>query len=90
MKRNLAVAVLVALCAVAVAQDSAEPPDHGTYYKSKDGWQKLELLTSTGVSVHAFSGVIVSYRGSAAPVQMSDRRPVFYLKSAPDKETQRG
>jgi hypothetical protein len=84
--RKIATAVLLALCVVAFAQDAAEPPDHGAYYKAKDGWQKLEPLTATGRRVGAFSGVIVSYRGSAAPVQLTDRRPVFYLKTTPDKE----
>jgi hypothetical protein len=32
--------------------DSAEPPDHGVYYKTKDGWQKLELLTTAGQNIH--------------------------------------
>jgi hypothetical protein len=38
--------LLVSLAAdqAGVAQDSAEPPDHGAYYKAKDGWQKLEIL----------------------------------------------
>jgi hypothetical protein len=68
-----------------VTQDSAEPPDHGAYYKAKDGWQELELLTSAGQDVHvnAFTmhgGAKQQYRGTEAPVQLSDRRPVFYIK----------
>jgi hypothetical protein len=83
---RIAIAVLLGLCVVSIAQDSTEPPDHGAYYKAKDGWQKLELLAATGRKVGAFSGVIVSYRGVEAPVQLSDRRPVFYIKTTPDKE----
>jgi len=86
MKQKIAIAVLLALCCVSNAQDSAGPPDHGAYYKAKDGWLKLELLTATGVSVRAFSGVTVSYRGAEAPIQLSDRRPVFYIRTTQDKE----
>src|SRR5277367_329125 len=70
-----------------VIQESVEPPDHGAYYKAKEGWQKLELLTATGMKVGAFSGGRDSFRGVEAPVQLSDRRPVFYLKTTPDKES---
>ena len=76
------------LCTICIAQESAEPPDHGAYYKAKDGWQKLEILTTAGASAHAFSGVTISYRGAEAPVQLTDRRPVFYLKARPYQETQ--
>lgn len=81
--RRIKLFVLMALVLVCAAQDSAEPPDHGAYYKTKDGWQKLELLTATGLKVGAFSGGVNSYRGPEAPVQLSDRRPVFYVKVTP-------
>ena len=87
-RSKIAVVIFISLCAVSIAQNTAEPPDHGAYYRAKDGWQKLEILTTTGASVHAFSGVIVSYRGAESPVQLSDRRPVFYIKATPDKEAQ--
>jgi hypothetical protein len=76
------------MCCVCVsnAQDSAAPPDHGAYYKTNDGWRKLQPLTTMGASVHAFSGVTISYRGAEAPIQLSDRRPVFYIRTTPDKE----
>jgi hypothetical protein len=86
MKQKIAIAVLLGVCCVSNAQDSAGPPDHGAYYKTKDGWQKLELLTTTGGSFHAFSGITISYRGAEAPIQLSDRRPVFYTRTTPDKE----
>lgn len=88
LRSKVAVAIFIGLCVVSIAQDTAEPPDHGAYYRTKDGWQKLEILTTTSASVHAFSGVVVSYRGAESPVQLSDRRPVFYIKTAPEKETQ--
>jgi len=86
MNKKIAIAALLWLCIASFAQDAAEPPDHGAYYKAKDGWQKLELLTVSGNKVAVFSGATVSYRGAEAPVQLSDRRPVFYLKTTPNKE----
>jgi hypothetical protein len=91
--KNLAIVLLLGLCVVGFAQDAAEPPDHGAYYKSKDGWQKLELLTTSGSNVHVnaltlHGGNKQLYRGAEAPVQLSDRRPVFYIKTTPDKEQQ--
>lgn len=91
--KTVAIAALLALCAVSLAQDAAEPPDHGAYYKSKDGWQKIELLTVTGSNIHVnaltlHGGAKQLYRGAEAPVQLSDRRPVFYIKTTPDKEQQ--
>ena len=77
LRSKIAVAIFIGLCGVSIAQEAAEPPDHGAHYRAKDGWQKLEILTTTAASVHAFSGVVVSYRGEEAPVQLSDRRPVF-------------
>lgn len=87
MKKMLII-MLLGLCIASVSQDTVGPPDHGAYYKAKDGWQKLELLTPTGNRVAAFSGVTMSYRGTQAPVQLTDRRPVFYIKTTPDKEQQ--
>jgi hypothetical protein len=84
--KNIVIIVLLTLCVACFAQDGTESPDHGAFYKTKDGWQKLELLRQSGVKAGAFSGVTVSYRGAEAPVQLADRRPVFYLKTTPDKE----
>lgn len=86
--KKIAIAMLLGLCVASFAQDAAEPPNHGAYYRAKDSWQKLQLLTATGNKVAAFSGVTVSYRGAEAPVQLLDRRPVFYIKTTPDKEQQ--
>ncbi len=91
--KNVAIALLLGLCVAGFAQDVAEPPDHGAYYKAKDGWQKLELLTTTGSNIHVnaltlHGGAKQIYRGAEAPVQLSDRRPVFYIKTTPDKEQQ--
>jgi hypothetical protein len=91
--KNIVAVLLLGLCAVAFAQDAVEPPDHGAYYKTKDGWQKLELLTTSGSNVHVnaltlHGGNKQLYRGAEAPVQLSDRRPVFYIKTTPDKEQQ--
>src|SRR5271155_4618116 len=69
-----------------VAQDSAEPPAPGAYYKAKGGWQKLEELQRTDFKANVFSGAVLSYRGSEAPLQLSDRRPVFYIKTTPGNE----
>jgi hypothetical protein len=46
------------------------------------------LLTATGNKVAALSGVTMTYLKPEAPVQLSDRRPVFYIKTTPDKEQQ--
>jgi len=91
--KDIAIALLVGLCVVSFAQNAAEPPDHGAYYKAKDGWQKLELLTTSGSNIHVnaltlHGGNKQLYRGAEAPVQLTDRRPVFYIKTTPDKEQQ--
>lgn len=91
--KNVAIALLLGLCVAGLAQDAAEPPDHGAYYKTKDGWQKLELLTTTGSNIHVnaltlHGGAKQLYRGAEAPVQLSDHHPVFYIKTTPDKEQQ--
>jgi len=86
MRSKITVALVIGLCVASIAQDSAEPPGHGAYYKTKDGWQKLEVLTATSTDVRAFSGMTISYREAEAPVQLSDRRPVFYIKTTPDRE----
>ena len=86
MEQRVAISILLVLCSGSSAQEPAGPPDHGAYYKTKDGWQKLELLTTTAAGFRAFSGITVSYRGVEAPVQLPDPRPVFYVKTTADKE----
>jgi hypothetical protein len=55
--------ILLVSVLASFAQDSAEPPDHGAYYKATDGLQKLQLLTATGTQA-SDSGVATTYRGA--------------------------
>jgi len=64
------------------------PPSDGVFYKTQTGWQQLEVLTSAGQNIHVnmltmHGGGDQLYRGAEAPIQVSDRRPVFYIKVTP-------
>src|ERR1035441_4644636 len=81
----LVIAILVA-SAISFGQDKLptdEPPGYGVYYKTKDGWQKLDYARPLGSSVGAFSGATLNYHGAEAALQITDRRPVFYFDRVP-------
>src|ERR1039458_7902050 len=85
----LVIAILVA-SAISFGQDKLptdEPPGYGVYYKTKDGWQKLDYARPLGSSVGAFSGATLNYHGAEAALQITDRRPVFFFdrNAAPKK-----
>jgi hypothetical protein len=57
------------------------------YYKAPDGWKRLEELRSFG-QAHKYlmvPDVENTYRGAEAPVQISDRRPIFVVRIQPDR-----
>jgi len=90
IKTNAAKIGFLLLCCLGVigmAQDLAEPPDHGCYYRGASGWQKLEPILPSGTKVRGFSGMTQIYRETNAPMQLSDRRPIFYIKTTPDKQS---
>jgi hypothetical protein len=79
-----------------VAQDStaqdkpseSTPPSDGVFYKNATGWQQLQVLAAAGQDVHVnmftmHGGGNQVYRGAEAPIRLSDRRPVFYIKISP-------
>jgi hypothetical protein len=61
------------------------PPSDGVFYKNATGWQQLEPITTAGENIHVNvftmhgAGKQV-YNGAEAPTQLSDRRPVLYIK----------
>ncbi len=64
----------------------SSPPNDGVFYKSANGWQQLEVLTAAGQNIHVnvftlHGGGTQEYRGAEAPIKLSDRRPVFYIKN---------
>src|SRR5690349_3357599 len=63
---------------------SAESIPPSLYYRAVDGnWAKMEPISSQGFQSRAgfMSGKAVAvYPGAASAVQISDRRPTFYLK----------
>lgn len=61
----------------------------GVYYKGPKGWLKLEQLNMAGGGAKHVGKMLVpgltpqmvwTFRGAEAPVQISERRPVFYVK----------
>jgi len=81
--KTIIIAVLFGLCVASFAQDVVEPPGYGVYYKSKDGWQRLDYARPLGASAGAFSGATLNYHGAEAALQITDRRPVFYFNRVP-------
>jgi hypothetical protein len=72
-----------------------ESLSHGLYYKSAQGWNKLDVTSSSGFrTTHGASalagvppGAVRLYDGSEAPNQFENRRPVFGIRvdaSRPD------
>jgi hypothetical protein len=69
---------------------ASTPPSDGVFYKKATGWQQLETQTTAGENIHVnmftmHGGANQIYRGAEAPIQLSDRRPVFYIKTTPEE-----
>jgi hypothetical protein len=79
------------------AQDTAqmaaglESLPHGFYRQTSGGWEKMELVTQSGIgTTHGASalagvppGSVYDYAGSEAVFQSGNRRPVFGIKLDP-------
>src|SRR5258706_2208409 len=64
----------------------------GFYYKAPDGWRKLEPITMAGGGLKHVGKMLVpgltpqmvwTFRGAQAPAQITDKRPIFYVKELP-------
>jgi hypothetical protein len=64
----------------------------GFYYKSPQGWQKLEPISMTGGGIKHAGKMFVpgltpqfvwTFRGAEAPLEIGDKRPTFYIKELP-------
>jgi hypothetical protein len=89
--------VIAAVVLVCAAQNAAVPQDaqtlaDGFYYKTPQGWQKLEALSMAGGGIKHAGKMLVpgltpqfvwTFRGAEAPVQIGDKKPTFYIKELP-------
>ncbi len=89
--------VVAAVVSVCAGQDTATPQEvqslaDGFYYKTQQGWQKLEPLSMAGGGLKHAGKMFVpgltpqfvwTFRGAEAPVQIGDKRPTFYIKELP-------
>ena len=94
MKILLSILVASALFAQTpvVVEKDAVPQEDGFYYKSPAGWQKLQPITMTGGGTKHMGKMFVpgltpqmvwTFRGAEAPIQISEHKPVFYIKELP-------
>jgi hypothetical protein len=90
-----AVVAVATLCAgqnaTAVPQDIQSLAD-GFYYKTTQGWQKLEPLQMAGGGLKHVGKMFVpgltpqmvwTFRGAKSPIQIAERRPTFCIKEQP-------
>jgi hypothetical protein len=75
----------------AIAQDVQTLAD-GFYYRTTQGWQKLEPLSMAGGGIKHAGKMLVpgltpqfvwTFRDAEARIQIEDRRPTFYIKELP-------
>jgi len=95
MRTTLALILAIVFSFAAFGQDQTpdvQPSADGFYYKTPQGYQKLEALTIAGAGAkHAARAfvpglmpeMIYTYRGAEAPVQIMEKRPTFYIKQTP-------
>src|SRR6266852_8853264 len=64
----------------------------GFYYKASQGWQKLEPLSMAGGGLKHMGKMFVpgltpqmvwTFRDAESPVQLTNKRPTFYVKEMP-------
>ena len=97
-KRTLLfVATLGALVPLSTGQDAVVLKDvqtltDGFYYKTPQGWQKLEPITMSGGGLKHAGKMFVpgltpqmvwTFRGAESPAQFADKRPMFCVKELP-------
>jgi hypothetical protein len=91
------VAVFTAVTTSCVGQNVAAPQDvqllsDGFYYKTSQGWQKLEPLAMSGGGAKHIGKMFVpgltpqfvwTFRDAESPAQIVDKRPTFCVKEYP-------
>jgi hypothetical protein len=90
--------VFVASTLVSAGQNTTTVPQDvqaladGFYYKTPQGWQTLEPLSMAGGGLKHAGKMFVpgltpqfvwTFRGAESPVQIGDKRPMFYIKELP-------
>lgn len=87
----LAVAFISAGQNTGAAQDT-QSLSEGFYYKTANGWQKLEPITMAGGGLKHAGKMLVpgltpqyvwTFRGAQSPIQIADKRPLFCVKESP-------
>lgn len=93
----LCAATLAAVVLLCAGQDAAVPQDvqslsDGVYYKTAQGWQKLEPVSMAGGGLKHAGKMFVpgltpqmvwTFRDAESPAQIADRRPTFCVKELP-------
>ena len=91
------IVIVLAVVLFCAAQETAVPQgvqslSDGFYYKTPQGWQKLQPLSMAGGGLKHAGKMFVpgltpqfvwTFRGAEAPVQVEDKRPTFYIKELP-------
>jgi hypothetical protein len=97
--KALICAVFIAACvSFCNAQDTmasgkeTQPPGDGFYYENAQGWQKLRPISMAGGGLKHVGKMFVpgltpqmvwTFRGAEAPVQLTEHRPIFYIRELP-------
>jgi len=95
------VVIFAAVTLVCAGQGTAIPQDvqalaDGFYYKSSQGWQKLEPLSMAGGGLKHVGKMFVpgltpqfvwTFRDAESPIQIEDKRPTFCIKESPMMES---
>jgi hypothetical protein len=91
----LLIAAFVACCSGQSTPDipkDTQPQQDGFYYKDGQGWQKLQPISMAGGGLKHVGKMFVpgltpqmvwTFRGAEAPIQITERRPSFYVKELP-------
>jgi hypothetical protein len=75
-----------------VARQDVQPVSDGFYYKDARGLQKMEPLSMAGGGLKHVGKMFVpgltpqfvwTFRGAEAPAQLTEKRPVFYVRELP-------
>lgn len=96
-KRALFLIAFIATALLCAGQDAAVPQDvqslsAGFYYKTSQGWQKLEPLAMAGGGLKHVGKMFVPgltpqmvwmFRDAESPVQIVDKKPTFCVKELP-------
>jgi hypothetical protein len=94
---RLSLLLVVAVACLSFGQDAAVPLDvqalsDGFYYKTQQGWQKLEPLAMAGGGLKHAGKMFVpgltpqfvwTFRDAESPAQIADKRPTFCIKELP-------